>query len=328
MTSDLPWDKIIPPRVDRSYSALRVTPDGQFDFFWGLDSASRPLLILKYLADDSLIKSVPKLREIEVHRAQGESGFELLIWALRERTHRALFHELCRDIVSATSECRNTAEAVRASLGRTMQWQRLMRGESRLSRESQMGLIGELLFLEEVLIEKLGVAPAIEAWVGPFKATKDFDLGWLKVECKTRSEGSTKEVRISSESQLEATTNLSLILNVTDVVSVIGRSGGFSLTDLAMRVRSRIEKSEPHCLQGFDERLRQVGLFLEDDYSDFMWVASGHSHYNVLGAFPRLVASEMPIAVSKVQYSIDLAQCDSYLISRQALIELLGGEND
>ena len=312
MTELLPWSKIVQPNAGVMYAALRVDPDNAFDFFWGVDVKSRRLLILKHNYEKVNERPLPKLEEIEVVNNQNVDGTGYLIWALEGERHEAIFHKLCLDITKAASQCNTEENAIRQSLERTRQWQRMMRGISILSRESQMGLIGELLFMERYLLNHFDAEQAVKSWVGPFGSHVDFELGNFKVECKTRSSGTAHEVIVNSELQLELNANFELMLCVYELMEADGHLESFTVPDLAERVRSKIGHLNSLAQELFEERLNLAGLVPKDDYSSFNWMECDEELYRVNNAFPKLVPTEIPNGISKVIYSVNLDFCNEF----------------
>ena len=65
-----------------------------------------------------------------------------------------------------------------------------------------VGLLGELLFMDDHMIPQYGVATALASWMGPEKTHKDFSTENMWYEIKTINSGKTT-VRISSLEQLD-----------------------------------------------------------------------------------------------------------------------------
>ena len=325
MIESLPWTRIIRPDVDELYTALRVDADHPYNFFWGIDLKLRRLLILKHRSSKSGSRQLPQLKEIEVQIFHTDDGFDYLIWALEDVSHETLFHELCLDVTKAAFDSQSEDDAIRMSLERTKQWQKMMRPISVLSRESQMGLIGELLILDRFLLNSVPAEIAVRSWVGPFGAPRDFDLGLLNIESKTRSSGMSHEVMISSELQLDLSPEINLILCVNELVEATDHTDGYSVSELAASIRNKINPSESLALELFDERIEAVGLTNKDDYSKQKWLDCGTELFQVSGLFPKLVSREIPNAISKVRYSIDLDFCQNFLINESQLKDFVGG---
>ena len=143
----------------------------------------------------------------------------ILVLRLLEAGQQDIFATLCHDIVSVASGATTEREAVGVAVTRTWRWHRLLRGgaSGKLSREEQMGLMGELLVLERVLLPVLGPPGAVMAWTGPFDSPKDFEIGPVHLESKARRSGAAPTVSISSEDQLDASASDALFLHVLEL---------------------------------------------------------------------------------------------------------------
>jgi hypothetical protein len=97
------------------------------------------------------------------------------------------------------------------------------------------------------------------------------------------------------------------------------------VSELAASIRNQINPSESLALELFDERIEAVGLTNKDDYSKQKWLDCGTELFQVSGLFPKLVSREIPNAISKVRYSIDLDFCQNFLINESQLKDFVGG---
>ncbi|WP_369408059.1 PD-(D/E)XK motif protein, partial [Pseudomonas sp. SWRI111] len=73
-----------------------------------------------------------------------------------------------------------------------------------LSKSERIGLIGELLFLRDVLSDRVGWNAAIKCWNGPGGHEQDFVVAGSIFEVKTQVVTADRRIRISSEDQLDA----------------------------------------------------------------------------------------------------------------------------
>ena len=89
-----------------------------------------------------------------------------------------------------------------------------------LSEQEIKGLIGELFFLKNYLIKKIGYYDALEAWIGPSYATQDFVLKNEWYEIKTTSINS-QEISISSVEQLDTINKGKLVVLYLDKTSAL-----------------------------------------------------------------------------------------------------------
>jgi hypothetical protein len=271
---------------------------------------------------------LPRLRGIEVDLTHETSGECVLNFRLLDVAHRDIFFRLCQDIVASASEAKSEKAAVAITLQRTWRWHHLLRGgaDQRLSEEEQKGLIGELVVLERYLFSVLTPRDAVTAWHGPMQAPKDFEIGRICIEVKAHRPGASPSVLISSEHQLDDTDLKGLVLVVMALDrAALGAPDQFTLTDVATRVRDRIEECDPSVLAEFESRLSAAGFRWADDYSDTPWIEGPIALYRVTGQFPRIVALGITPGVQQVTYSISLMNCQQYRVTESDLVALLKG---
>lgn len=322
-----PWSDIQIPASTASLNTRRVEAEGKWDFFWARSVDRRCLLVLFHTAKATPKRRLPLLRGLELQVVKTNSvDKRMLVFRLLDNAHRDIFHQLCRDIVSGTQGTMTEKEAVDLALVRTWRWHHLLRSRKGgvLSLEQQRGLIGELLVLENYLLPNLTALDAVAAWQGPLGATKDFELGRLCIEAKTRRGATVPHIVISSEHQLDSEGIDELFLYVAELDSISGDTGnGFSLTELVSRIRATVAEAESEVLEAFEIRLAAVGFRWEDDYSRPLW-AVGKSHlYLVTDKFPRIVSWGLKSGITNVKYSIALAECESFKCPSERLIQTL-----
>ena len=139
------------------------------------------------------------------------------------------FYDFCCEVIDEVQiNGTSPAQAVDAEWGA---WVRLLDREAILSREKQIGLIGELWFLQ-VLIDTYGFESALDAWHRDNSAEHDFCCTEFDVEVKS----TTSEQRIhliNSFHQLAATNDRELfLLSVQLTPSAKSATGSMSLSSL------------------------------------------------------------------------------------------------
>ena len=332
MTDD-PWEEIAVSPGASEISARRIPDAGStaWGLYWAVDAQRHCLLILQVGAGHRKSQRLPRLRGLSVEASRTEDGSgERVIIRLTDREQREVFHRFCVDVAAATRVARSAEEAVERFLARTWRWHRLLRSgqDGRLSEEEQKGLIGELRVIERCLLEVIDARDAVEGWTGPVGAPKDFEIGLVGIEAKARSP-QRAEVRISSVDQLDSTGMTRLFLNVIEVGTAFDDSAtAVTVTDLATRVRSRIEALDMSAAIVFDERLAATGFDWEEDYSDRRWSIGDEVLYEVAHGFPRLTPSMVPATVDDVRYTIRMAGCEGFRVDQAALAEAITGDSD
>ena len=117
----------------------------------------------------------------------------------------------------------------------------LLAGRGRLSEETALGLIGELLVLEH-LLGTGEESTAVDAWLGPLSEEHDFVLADLDAEVKTTLTERRRHI-IGSEMQLQTSPARPLWLVSIQLTRAGTAVAGFTLVDVITRVRTRLTTS-------------------------------------------------------------------------------------
>lgn len=325
-----PWSDIKPPDSSEELTGRRADPDHPFEFWRSRDVRKRPVFLLKFHPGSRGALSLPNPRGLEVSEQSfpGERMHQLVI-VLREEGNVDIFHRLCLDLMDATRTSENEPAAVATTIARLVRWQQLLRSGMRdkLTGNEQKGLIGELLFLRDVLIPKFGMIDSVSFWVGSLdgESRKDFCIGQASVEVKTRTGTSPSRVLISSEEQLDHAGFERLYLAVYEIAVASGDSNqGFNLHDLVGEIRGVIMNGSPSSADLFEQRLEARGFSDAHDYENDRYVDLGVVSHEVKEGFPRIVRSEVPAGVMDLTYALDLAACMDFRISIEELTAGLG----
>jgi hypothetical protein len=303
-----PWADI--GKAGGSFTLRRVDASHPADFFWGRDGDGSCALVLIVGADTKVEEPRPVLNGIKIIEAPDQDGKSTFILVLKRNEDRELFQHLCEDMVDACRSKAGDQAFLASTIRRAWKWHSLLRGgaNQRLGPQEQQGLIGELLFLEQ-LIKHLTPKAAIEAWRGPLDEPKDFVFSGRAVEVKARHVGKDA-VKISSEHQLQVIDGQQLSLAVIALSpSAAEALEAMSLDSLVLRVREAVIALDPSADEGFDARLMSAGYSADHDYSDTWWVSVATSAYAVCDGFPRIETTGLPEGVSLVTYWLRLDLC-------------------
>ncbi len=276
MTFDDPWDGISVPVDMFHVSARRVGLEGRWNFYWGRSYEGYCLLLMRCSSAVTTSPRMPDLRGMFVSlSSDNDSPSCTLSITLTESGNRDIFLQFCNDIMHSTSSCSTEVEAVSRVIAQTWRWHYLLReGRSLgLSVAEQRGLIGELLVIDQLLLPSLGAHVAIEAWMGPFGAPKDFEWNRVAIEVKTKRGADRSIVSISSEHQLDSAGCDSLFLYVVDLDSSSELcADSFSLIDLVRRITEKLSSNGYPLIGRFEAALASVGFDFRDEYSLGRWV--------------------------------------------------------
>jgi hypothetical protein len=187
----------------------------------------------------------------------------------------------------------------------------LMPRSERLSLDALRGLIAELWFGFDVAAHGQPLEAAVMAWSGPFRGDQDFNFPVpdTQFEVKSRRPARTL-VEISSTAQLDRE---DIHLAVVTVEDLSTGTGGITLPDLVTSTRQRLD---PLTRSEFNRRLAVLALDLDDPwYREQVFSVQQLTIYEVAGDFPRLRASQLPPAIVRASYRLDLDQLGGYLVS-------------
>ena len=323
-----PWKDINPPDQASLLSARRADSSLKWDVFWAVDFNSNCLLVLQYGKGIELHRRLPKIRglRIEAHGVEHEPKDRISI-RLVEHEQRDIFYRFCLDVIAATGMAKTEEDAVGRFLSRTWRWHRLLKtgSDGRLGLEEQRGLIGELGILERHLIPILGAPEAVQCWTGPLGSPKDFEVGDICIEAKTRRAVAKPEVVITSEHQLESSGIKALFLYVTEVTQApTDHKNAFTITTMARRIHDVVAHADIAAVGLLEDRLNAAGFDWEDDYTDCRWLIGQYSMYDVRDDFPRITSSDVPSGVSKLRYSLLLTDCETWRVETNVLDRVIG----
>jgi hypothetical protein len=195
------------------------------------------------------------------------------------------------------------------------------RSRDGLTTEQQLGLFAELVALSGPVQEALGLAGAVRSWHGPLLEVHDFSTENWALEIKS-SAGSTGQARISSENQLERFGIHQLFLMFTSF-DVRSNNQGRTLSQEISALRKALTDI-PEAADLFEDRLLDVGYL---DLHAHLYV----SHYlpvrnecfEIDQDFPSIRRSELPEAISKVTYSLNIDLCQKWRVSKENLALIL-----
>lgn len=240
---------------------------------------------------------------------QGKSGdLVVLRFALINSELLEYFCTFCQDLLESTLGINEDDAAYKTLCARYFSWKKLFRPQAGALSDSEIiGLIGELLFLQDHMIPQWGVAKSLESWMGPEKTHKDFSLDSEWYEIKAVSSGKDS-VRISSLEQLDSDVTGHLAVYCLEKMSP--SFSGIKLNVLVTNLLSKM--GTPDNREEFLSKLSLYNFDFSPDYDNFVYSLIGFSMYVVGDGFPRLSRKDIPVSINKVQYDIMLSEIDEY----------------
>ena len=234
-----------------------------------------------------------------------------------------LFVSLANDVMDVLSV---EAEATDARLmlifvERVRAWQDFMRrGTLALAAEAEMGLVGELCVLDEML-SLLRCVEAISSWVGPLDGVQDFALGAGAIEVKSSLSATGFPARIGSLEQLDD----SIVQPLFVAVLRFGLAAdGTTLPELVDRIRARVG-SDPEAERLLGGRLLAAGYYEGDRPSyERRFLKVEQALVEVGPGFPRLTIGSVPSGVTRAMYEIEIQNAPGRRVDLAEAVKNLG----
>lgn len=304
--------------------ARRVDSKGRFDFFWVRMHDGAPGLVLRLSEGIDEVRPLPKLKHLGVFYRIVEGSNHFCI-TLFELAHLDLFETLCRDVISAGEQAADLQGALGRAVRRAMRWHHLLRGGKQgMPLEVQRGLVGELMFLRE-LVAVIGPTKAVEAWKGPDDSAKDFELPGMFFEVKARRSAAHPRIRISSEAQLMDIPGAKLFLRVQDVDTSLDDKGD-NLKDHVNKT-SMLFKDDVAALDVWEQRIAESPYAEDAVELERRWHLGAVRLFQVAEGFPRIVPP-LPAGTEELAYSIRLDACSGFETNTELKTLLLGETGD
>ncbi len=284
---------------------LLVSDDHPLSFHIGYLSDSQKCFIV---LNTGKLDKISSSKAINVENIILSDDSYALRFSLNYSSLDEIFVKLCWDLISSSKD---DPQPVERLVIQYKKWLRLLQqiGNGLLPPHSQKGLIGELLYLAD-LISKHGETKALGEWVGPEGADQDFNFedGWAEIKT-TIIAGTT--VQVSSLQQFDRSDEGTLIVYFLDKTSSTGTTT-ISLNEAIELVASKVLTQPNKNL--FELKLAKCGYQSKnaDEYSAYRFKLSEKRMYCVSSDFPRLTKDNVPPAVIEAQYRIDLPSIETF----------------
>jgi len=304
------WDEI--DRASRKGVTTRVMVEHKLDLFIGYSNSGGRLLKLKSGQSVFISTNLPDFENIDLVLSD-ERGSNELSLILVDSQLKDLFSAISHDLVNASASASTAAAAAQIFLNRLGRWADLLEERRRngLSFSQQLGLLGELCFLVEML-EKNWVTPTtiITGWRGPDGDARDNSLGAISVEVKAALATSRKVLKISSLDQLDTEDRQLVVFRY----QFSPADSGISLASLIKTIESILR---PLSAEWSDlwRKLYLLGYDSEADYADVGYIEVDKDLYLIEHDFPKLTPTNVSPAIRKASYEIDCAMINDFIIT-------------
>lgn len=218
------------------------------------------------------------------------------------------FCTFCQDLLDSTVDVKNDEDAYKTLCSRYFSWKKLFRpNQGGMNDTEVMGLIGELLFMQDYMIPNWGIEKALDSWMGPEKTHKDYSTENIWYEIKAVSAGK-ESVRISSLEQLDG--DEEGYLAVYCLEKMRPAFSGIKLNSLVQNLLGKMGSTQNR--ETFLSKLQLYNYDFSTEYDNYVFTNVGFSMYSVGAGFPRLCRKNIQTAINKIQYEIFLSELEGF----------------
>lgn len=317
------WSTIPSNSSPGSDSLRRVRSN--LEFWRGKDQLGRLLFVLD--GSPPSIKIPDRLPAgLEIQIVDKEQNKKRLILTLIDQDATDIFRALCSDLLKAaeTLPQERHNEGMTFILERIVRWHELLtaRRSTLLSPSQAIGLLGELYFLRDIIIQKMGFTlNAAACWRGSFGDEQDFLFNDIIFEIKTQLNTSDRFIFISSEDQLDTLSGEIVLVHQTLTKAVENIPNASSLGKLVDELYSGFSKADPAAGDLFMLGLIEARYISRPEYFSDFYKLHARDYFHVKETFPRIVRAELRSGVDKVGYRIALHACQQFKVNEDLVFK-------
>jgi len=286
----------------------RIDNSHPLDLYVGLDEKGRKAIELRAQFSP---RKVTGTAAIEVNQYR-KNEYNTIRFSLVDDEVSGLFYTFCDDLLEQTLKIEERTEGYSTIVARFLQWKKMFVSSKKdlLTEPQIMGLIGEVLYMRDVLFQNIGQTEALQAWSGQELTHKDFsfDETWAETKAINRS---SQFVKISSLEQLDSDNTGELAIYSLEKMSTA--YNGISLNKLILNTRNNFVSSDDQ--DSFMAKVALQGYEYNNYYDEFVYEISSFKRYKVDCNFPKLTLKDVPVAVRKATYELLLADIQEFEIS-------------
>lgn len=284
----------------------RVDESHPLDIFIGYSDEGNPTLLISVSGKNTTIQSS---QAIDVKTYIKNKGQLRIVFTLLDRDKETIFYKLCEDIIESSKNI-NEQKALAFIVARWNKWRFMFKKANTdlLSENQVVGLMGELLFLENYMFNEYGIEKALIAWQGPSNCHKDFEImdTWYEVKSVRQSQ----TVKISSVEQLDSNIEGNLEVIFLDKTNSESNNAIF-LNKLVEKIGNKISCFETYKL--FNKRLMDVGYFYDEEYDKYIYKFIKRNTYAVNNDFPKIKSEDLKDGIVRVSYEIALQDINKFM---------------
>lgn len=293
-------------KITNTDTAIRVDENINHNIFLGKDERNR-LIIFAFSNMEPI--NIVSSNLIEVQTSVRSDGQWVLSFILINQEYSDMFCHFCDDIILYAVE-NKSKDVIESFSNRYIKWQNMLKKNNSglLSKEAIKGLIGEIHFLLNYMIQKYDIENAIYSWIGIEFNIHDFVVNNLWYEVKSVKNGASTVI-ISSIEQLDSNENGQLVINYFDDTS-ISDSNKITLNSIVYELLN-IDINENIKIMIHD-KLIDYGYVNRKEYDTIAFRFVKREIYNINHTSQIIRRNNIPDTIKNAKYEIFIAKIQDY----------------
>lgn len=319
------WDNQSPSE-DEIIVKTRIETIPQFKCFAATNHKTGNHLFFIDLSNKAVIPEFKKsnFRGVKVDVFDLDTEKQLNIYLI-DNELKDIFTLFIENIIDEIKNIPIENDAIRTISNIIQRWKKLfdkLKNQG-LTLEQQKGLLGELLFLNEMIEKGFNPYHLLNCWTGPDYEDKDFTIGGTSFEIKLTA-SKLPRIKITSERQLDSQNLEKLFLK--NYICENLKENGISLNDTINNIRNKIS-NDSATLKYFNEKLELVGYY-DDDFEEYFlqYGIKSKTLYEIRDSFPKLISDMLPIGVYNTSYYIENSAVEEFIVDSDEVLKELKNE--
>ncbi|WP_166371789.1 PD-(D/E)XK motif protein [Psychromonas sp. SA13A] len=296
-------------------SGKRISTSCLPELDYGITNKKQRCLILylskRFSAD---IKEIDKLH-LSLKFVKSQNA---IVLTLKDLMFSNLFDDLIHSIYKEIHDKNEDKIIVQLFITTFLKWSEFFEdnNHSKMTKNEVQGLFGELHVLHQLIKNNVdNIDTLLSSWRGPYKEPHDFAFSTVDIEVKA-IQSSKNTISITSEQQLENHPDKGLIISVISLND--DYLTGQTLKNKVEKIRqSIVDFHGDYSL--FYKALSELELTSQNVsiYNNFKFTVISDRQFNTqIDNFPKLTSKELPKAISKLKYNLNLEQISEFEIER------------
>lgn len=298
---------------------LRINSDtALIHLYLNMDRSKEVWLSIFHATQDMELNNIPSINGLKISNVAHESGKKGTIIGKEGPHDERIYHHFLIHLADELSQFNKVSLARRRLQNLLHTWQEFFKGSRQpLGEQAQLGLMGELAVLKNLVLTQLKPKKALDTWKGPSRGLHDFVFEMCHIEVKSSIGIHNRRFVINGESQLTIPPEKQLyIMNPVFEIS----HNGESLSDMVASI-TLLVNSDRIAIDIMETSLAKAGFHkIHNEYYEnegLRLLPSSIIAYQVSDGFPRLLQGSSGEFIKVNDYTIDARGCEAFLHKKE-----------